>query len=87
MERSNSSKLLAERKWDCVGLTTLFYGDANDNGEVEMADAVLILQYLADPSNSNVKLSDIGMIQADCCGNGIDAITIMKFKAHMIEVC
>lgn len=68
----------------------IVYGDANGNGTVEVADAVFILQGIADPSNEEYKLSKAGSINADCCdvGNGVDAedaLAIQQFKADIIE--
>ncbi len=68
--------------------TELLYGDANDNGEVEVADAVLILQGIADPGNSKYELTDIGRQQADVDGSGSadvqDAFIIQQYKAELI---
>lgn len=66
----------------------VLYGDANDNGEIEVADAVFILQGLADPSNDEFKRTPQGEINADCCkvGNGVDsedALAILKYKAKI----
>lgn len=68
---------------------SILYGDANDNGEVEVADAVFILQGLADPSNEEFNRTPQGEINADCLnpGNGVDAedaLVILKFKATII---
>lgn len=68
----------------------ILYGDANDNGEVETADAVYILQGLADPSNDEFNMSTDGLAKADCqnVGNGVDpedALAILKFKAKLIN--
>ena len=54
-------------------------GDANCSGAVEMSDAVLIMQTLANPSK--YKLTDQGKANADMDGNGItsgDALAIQK---------
>lgn len=65
------------------------YGDANCNGIVEVADAVLILQSIADPGNTKYQLSELGAVQADCCkpSSGVDtedALAIQKLKADII---
>lgn len=68
----------------------IIYGDANDNGTVEIADAVYILQGIADPSNSEYKRTEQGEKNADCrnVGNGVDAedaLAIQQYKAEIIQ--
>lgn len=70
-------------------IASAVYGDANDNGTVEIADAVYILQGIADPSNSEYDLTDNGRRNADCYqpGGGVDAqdaLAIQQFKANII---
>ncbi len=66
----------------------LLIGDANCNGEVEVADAVFILQGIADPGNTDFELSETGHKQADADGNGSvdaqDALAIQQFKAGVV---
>ena len=62
-------------------------GDANCDGNVDMSDAVLIMQSLANPSK--YKLTDQGSKNADCynVGDGVtnaDALAIQKFKLSLI---
>ncbi len=68
--------------------TEILYGDANTNGVVEVADAVFILQGIADPGNEVYMLSDYGKKCADVLGgNGVDAedaLEIQKYKAEII---
>lgn len=63
-------------------------GDANNNGEVEVADAVYILQGIADPSNSEYVLTGTAKEQADADGSGAvdaqDALVIQQYKADII---
>lgn len=68
----------------------IIYGDANDNGTVEIADAVFILQSIADPSNSDYARTAQGEKNADChnVGNGVDvedALAIQRYKAEIVE--
>lgn len=69
----------------------LLYGDANDNGEVEVADAVFILQKIADPGNSKFDRTEIGESQANCKSpesTGVDsedAKTILQYKADLVD--
>lgn len=55
-------------------------GDANEDGELNVADAVLILQSLANPND--YKLTKQGLINADVIGNdgvtAMDALEIQK---------
>lgn len=64
------------------------WGDANCDGKVEIADATLILQYLTN--KDEYTLSEIGMLNADCCNNGdgvtaLDALAIQKFDAGIFK--
>ena len=54
------------------GNNKTLYGDANLDGKVRMADAVLIMQSLSNPNE--YKLEPQGVINADVVGNG-DGIT------------
>ena len=66
----------------------IVYGDANGNGTVEIADAVLIMQSLSNPSK--FQISEQGKANADCSnvGDGItngDALAIQKFMLGLIS--
>ena len=61
-------------------------GDANCSDSVEVADAVMILQSIANPSK--YALSDQGKANADVDGNGVDsedALKIQKYCAGIIS--
>lgn len=63
-------------------------GDANEDGEVNLADAVLIMQSLANPAKYS--LTDQGKKNADCSGNGDgvtnkDALAIQKYTLGILE--
>lgn len=63
------------------------YGDANDDGDVNVADATLILQALADPSGFTVKNKEA----ADVTGGGdgvtaADALAIQQYLVGIISV-
>ncbi len=66
------------------------YGDANGNGDVEVADAVYILQGIADPSNEEYILTEENKVNANCNdpeNTGVDAqdaLAIQMFMADMI---
>lgn len=62
-------------------------GDANDDGEVTLADAAAILQYLGN--SEKYKIEGAALDNADCCnkGDGVtpkDALAIQKYKAGVI---
>ncbi len=70
-------------------------GDANENGTVEMADAVLILQSQSNPDKYGVDgtnedhITAQGLINADCSGGGdgvtaSDALAIQKYILKLI---
>ena len=72
------------------------YGDANCDGSVNMADAVLIMQSIANPSKYGVSGTDKAHITAqgqkngDVSGNGDgitnkDALAIQKYKLALIS--
>ncbi len=71
-------------------------GDSNCDGEVTLADAVLIMQSLANPSKFGEKGTDKGHItvqgskNADCSnvGDGVtnkDALAVQKFMLNLIK--
>ncbi|MCQ2460219.1 MAG: carbohydrate-binding protein, partial [Ruminococcus sp.] len=69
-------------------------GDANCDGEVNMADAVLIMQSLANPDKYGVNgtddthITEQGMKNADVNGGGVtnsDALEIQKFILKLID--
>ena len=71
-------------------------GDANNNGSINISDAVMIMQALANPSKYGIKGSDEnhitpqGWANADCSslGDGVtvnDALAIQKLTLHLID--
>ena len=71
----------------------IVYGDTNCDGDVNLADAVLIMQYTANPDTYGLGkedgISEQGAKNADVTGNdgitNLDALTIQKFKLGLIE--
>lgn len=65
----------------------VFYGDANCDTKVNVADCVSVLQYVANKSKYG--LSETGLINADVDGTegitGTDAITIQKVDASLLK--
>ena len=64
------------------------YGDANLDGDVSLADALAILQYIANANKYG--LNDQAIANADCCGNGDgitanDALVIQQIDAGRIN--
>lgn len=67
--------------------SNVVYGDSNGDDNVDLSDAVLIMQTLSNPSK--FKLTDQGRINADCynVGDGVtnaDALAIQKYKLSLI---
>ncbi|WP_295074068.1 dockerin type I domain-containing protein [Ruminococcus sp.] len=70
-------------------------GDANGDGTVDLSDAVLIMQSLANPSKYGVNGSDDnhiteeGCVRADVDGDGVtnmDALTIQKYLLGLCSI-
>ena len=70
-------------------------GDANGDGNVDIADAVLIMQYIANPSKYGVNgsdenhITDEGCFRADVDGYGVtnmDALTIQKYLLGLCSI-
>lgn len=66
----------------------ILYGDANDSGDVDISDAVLIMQSLSNPAK--YKLSDNGARAADVSGgsDGVtnkDALAIQRYMLGLEE--
>ena len=58
-------------------------GDANEDGDVNMADAVLIMQTLSNPNE--YKLTPQGMANADIAGDG-DGVTAMDALTIQLSI-
>jgi len=74
----------------------IVYGDSNCDGIVDIADAVLIMQAIANPDCFNIggtdesAITEKGMKNADVAGNGdgltnSDALAIQKFRIGLIH--
>ncbi|MBO5572280.1 MAG: 1,4-beta-glucanase [Ruminococcus sp.] len=74
----------------------VLWGDANCNGDVDLSDAVLIMQYLSNPSKYGENGSDKGhmtaqgKINADVAGKGdgvtnLDALAIQRYQLKLID--
>ncbi len=72
------------------------YGDSNCDGKVDISDAVLIMQAIANPDVYGINGSDPthitseGYENGDCCnpGDGLtaeDALAIQKLRIHLVE--
>jgi len=67
--------------------TNVVYGDANEDGKVNMSDAVLIMQSISNPSEYHI--TEQGVNNADVCNRGdsltnLDALSIQKLEAKLI---
>ena len=58
-------------------------GDANEDGEVSLADAVFIMQVLSNPDD--FQLTPQGMANADTDGDGITVMDAFRIQEMMIE--
>lgn len=91
MLRSNTSlqKYLTQYNVNYVYIDDeMIYGDANCDGEVNMADAVSIMQHISNPDK--VQLTDLGIKFADVANTGdgltnLDALEIQKYKLGLVE--
>ena len=74
----------------------IMYGDANCDGKTDLSDAVLIMQYLSNPSKYGEKGSDKGHMteqgkkNADVTGKGdgvtnLDALAIQRYQLKLID--
>ncbi|MBP3379890.1 MAG: dockerin type I repeat-containing protein [Ruminococcus sp.] len=66
----------------------VLFGDANDDGIVDIADATIILQHIGN--GDKYKLSAVGAANADCYypGTGItalDALAVQEFDAKVMD--
>ena len=73
---------------DPTGTFSGIYGDANCDGVVDISDAVLIMQYMANPDK--YPISEAGLAAADCvdAAKGItptDALAIQMIEAKTIN--
>ena len=58
-------------------------GDANEDGDVNMADAVLIMQVLSNPDE--YKLTPQGIANADIDGDGVTAMDALTIQLSIIN--
>ncbi|WP_303836983.1 glycoside hydrolase family 44 protein [Ruminococcus flavefaciens] len=74
----------------------ILYGDANCDGGIDLADAVIIMQELANPNKFGVNGTDThhitekGLKNADCCnvGDGVtnnDALAIQQYLLKLVD--
>ena len=79
---------------ESTGGDEVLRGDANCDGSVDLADAVLVMQYSANPDvyglNKAEGISEQGAENADVVGDGdgitnLDALQIQKYKLGLID--
>ena len=97
MKKYNIKKFIAGISTLCVmaqalpvmsSAVDILYGDANEDGETNVADAVLIMQSLSNPNE--YKLTAKGMDNADVCNRGdgvtaMDALSIQKLGINLLD--
>ena len=65
-----------------------FYGDANCDGKVDISDAVLVMQYAADPEKHPISAQGLENADVKNSGDGVDkldAAEIQKYAAGIIS--
>ncbi|MDE7098881.1 MAG: endo-1,4-beta-xylanase [Ruminococcus sp.] len=72
---------------ETTGTAKTLLGDANEDGEVNIADATAIIQHLGNKDKYG--LSEQGLINADCCNvgdgvTGLDALALQRLEAKQI---
>ena len=88
---------LVDYSFTTHGMGDILYGDANCNENVDLSDAVLILQSQANPDKYGVNgtdenhITEDGMTNADCCdpGDGVtakDALAVQKYQLHLVTL-
>ena len=84
-EVNAAAKALTDAKAALTAKPTVVYGDVNGDGEVDTADAVLVLQRTADLIGDG----DLNMAAADVNGDNTvdtaDAVLILQKSAELIE--
>ena len=64
---------------------SLLYGDVNLDGDIDLADAVLLNKSVAGV----VELNDTAKANADCFADGVigsdDSMTLLKFLVHLVN--
>ncbi len=69
-----------------LGESQVLYGDANDDGFVNMKDVLMLRKYLADMEDA---INSINLTNADATGNGYvdmkDVLMLRKFLAEMVD--
>lgn len=82
---SNGHKYIKDQMLEYIKFTDVIFGDADGNGEVNSADATLILQY----DTELITAGEIDLKASDVNGDGkvgcIDAMYILQYDAEMIS--
>ncbi len=69
-------------------VSDIIYGDANEDGNVNMADVTAIIQHIGN--QDSYRLSEQGLRNAEFCDGetgltGMDAVAIQMLMAHMVD--
>ena len=59
-------------------MTTVVYGDVNDDGEIDVTDAVLVLKHITDTSTLNAQQQIAANVNGDTEIDITDAVLILK---------
>ena len=80
--------IMGLKKFEVIGENNISYGDANEDGKVNISDAVLIMQSISNPSE--YKLTEQGIKNADVVDNdGVtnnDALAIQMIEAKLLKL-
>ena len=58
--------------------TTVVYGDVNDDGDIDVTDAVLVLKHITDSSTLNAQQQIAANLSGDAEIDITDAVLILK---------
>ena len=83
VETSNGSVIVGNGGGGDVGQTAV-WGDANENGDVNISDAVLIMQSIANPDE--FKITDQGKINGDVVDNGGGVTNVDALAIQYVEI-
>ena len=86
---------MSQRQSSQTATPDISYGDANCDGKVDISDAVMILQAVANPDKYGVNgispdhITEEGLRNSDCVGGDgitpIDALEVQKYCAGLIS--
>lgn len=79
--------------YNVTDVTDGIKGDVNGDGNIDISDALLIMQYISNPSKYGVNGSDgchitnEGYIRADVDGEGVTNMDALMIQKHLLGLC